>query len=169
MRDGVGEDIHLVAGVVDVELARNVIAGKREHVGHRVSKRRPTPVPEVHGPGRVRGDELEVNLHAIARMRPAVRGVLGADLLEHVLQGGIGELDVDEAGAGDLDALDCGAFHVAGDDLGDLSGVHVRLLGELQGDGGCPVAVLEVTRTLDARGGQFGQGKLSALNGLAQG
>ena len=61
------------------------------------------------------------------------------------------------------------AFHVAGDDLGDLSGVHVRLLGELQGDGGCPVAVLEVTRTLDARGGQFGQGKLSALNGLAQG
>lgn len=48
------EDVHLVAGVVDVVLAGDLGAGGTQQAGERVSQGRPSGVAQVQGPGGVR-------------------------------------------------------------------------------------------------------------------
>ena len=55
------ELVHLDAAVVDVELRRDRGAGRRQHAGDGIAHRRPPGVAEVEGPGRVGGDELDVD------------------------------------------------------------------------------------------------------------
>ena len=67
-RHGLGEDVHLIARIVDVELAGHVVACKGKNVCHRIAERCPTAVSQVHGTCRVGGDKLEVDLDAVAVM-----------------------------------------------------------------------------------------------------
>ncbi len=70
-RDGLREDVHLHAGVVDVELPLDAPARVLEHARHAVAERRPAAVADVHRPHRVRRDELD--LHALALARASTR------------------------------------------------------------------------------------------------
>jgi hypothetical protein len=96
--DGASEHVHLRAVVVDVVLAVHVVAREVEHVAHGVAERRPAAVAHVQGTGRVRRDELVVQLQAVAKVAPAPVGTLLAHLLQHlVVRGGV-QVEVDEAG-----------------------------------------------------------------------
>ncbi len=99
-----GEPVDLDAGIVDVELAGDGVAGPLVQRCDRVAQRRASAVTDVERPGRVGGDELEVDLEPGAgRAAPVIPALLqdrGARVGELVL----GEPEIDEAGAGDLGA-----------------------------------------------------------------
>ena len=149
--DGASEHVHLRAVVVDVVLAVHVVAREVEHVAHGVAERSPAAMAHVQGTGRVRRDELVVQLQAVAKVAPAPVGALLAHLLQHlVVRGGV-QVEVDEAGTCDLHLRDGVALRHVGDDrLRDLCGGHVGKACGAHRDGGAPVAVRRVGGTLDA-------------------
>src|SRR5581483_2433371 len=71
--DRVREVVHLDAAVVDVELAGDLGAGSAEHPADRIAQDGPPGVTEVQRSGRVRRDELDVDLLAAEHVRGAVR------------------------------------------------------------------------------------------------
>ena len=165
-RHGLREDVHLVARVVDVELAGHVIACEGKDVCHRIAERCPTAMSQMHGTCRVGGNELEVDLDAIAVVARAVKRVLTTNHAKHALQCGIGELDVDETGAGDFDGGDFGRIgNMRDDDLRDVTGIHVCLLGASHGNGTRPIAMRKVTRTLDLCRWQVIEGEFARFDG----
>ena len=102
------EALHLRAGVVDVELARDRRAAGQQQARDRVAERRPAGVADVQRPGGVGADELDVDRVAALGVVRAERGPgLDDGLGERAGGGGI-QSDVDEAGARDLDAGDPG-------------------------------------------------------------
>ena len=103
-RDGGAEVVHLVAGVVDVELADQVRRRTREHAGDRVAEGGPAGVADVQRAGRVRGDELEVDRLAGESVVAAVGSPCSTIVFASAPAAGGIEPDVDEAGAGDLHA-----------------------------------------------------------------
>src|ERR1700704_405651 len=56
-----GEHIDLCTRVVDVIFARDVIAGKGEKIGERVSKHRTAPVTDMHWTCRIGGNVFDVD------------------------------------------------------------------------------------------------------------
>ena len=66
--DGMPEDVHLAAMVVDVVLALHIVASVLEDVAERVAERRPAAMADVEGTDGVRGDELDLVLLAIAEV-----------------------------------------------------------------------------------------------------
>ena len=73
--------------------------------------------------------------------------------------GGV-EADVEESGAGDLhggDAVE--GLKTRDEELGEIARLSARLLGQLHGHVGGPVAVVAVAGTLDARVGDLGGGQ----------
>src|SRR5262249_36644959 len=67
------EIVDLRAGIVVVELALDVPAGRRQQAGEAVADRRRTAVADVQRAGRVRRDELDLYLALPARFVAAVR------------------------------------------------------------------------------------------------
>ena len=67
-----GEILDLRAGVVVVELARDLAALPLQQVGERVAERRLAAVAHVQRPGGVRGDELDHHALAVARVAATV-------------------------------------------------------------------------------------------------
>ena len=63
-----GERIDLRAGVVDVVFARDRMAGRREQVGDGVADDGAAAMADMHRPGRVGGDVLDVDLLAAAEV-----------------------------------------------------------------------------------------------------
>ena len=147
---GVAERVHLVAVVVDVVLALHVIARVLEDAGERVSQGRPASVADVqraHGVGR---DELHLDALAGAEVGAAEVGALDASRAKDLVAGGHGQIDVDEAGSGDVHVVDLGRVgQVLGDGLGDGAGRHVGGLGAAQGNGARPVSVRGIGRALE--------------------
>jgi hypothetical protein len=60
------QNIDLRARIVDVVLARYIVAGERQQVGERIAEHCATAVTDMHGPGRVGRDILDVDLFAFA-------------------------------------------------------------------------------------------------------
>ena len=147
---GVTEHVHLVAVVVDVVLLVHIVAAVAHDARHGIAQGRPTAVAHVEGAGGVGGHVLEVHV-ALALGNGAATEVVAlfAHLAHHALQHGVGQADVDEAGARDLhggDHIVC--RNVIHDDLGDLAGVLVSELRGAHGDGARPVAVGLIARSL---------------------
>ena len=136
---------HLHAEVVHVELALDRVARRFQQARERVAHGGPPPVSEVHRPGRVRADELDLDLLRLGRARaaPGVTGLL--DLTNQTGQPVVGQTDVDEPGAGDLDTGDVlGGLRIErfDDRIGDVARLHLGLLRDLERDARRPVAVL---------------------------
>ena len=94
--------------------------------------------------------ELEVDALAGSGGVAAVRRALRQDLARHLAQRGLGEPQVEEAGTGDLDAVDpVDLAQPGGEQVGDLPRRTTRGLGQLQGDARGVVAVLLDARALD--------------------
>ena len=167
------ELLDLVARVVDVELAGHVVAGPVQAGGQAVAQCAAAGVAHVHGAGGVGGDELDVILLACARVGAAIFGVgdSGAhDAGEPVLA----QEQVDEAGAGDLNAVKQAAVQLqfCGNGLCDLARCLVEGARTGHSHVGRNIAVFDVSRDLDDEVGQcgLGQGAVgdSRLDGVGQ-
>ncbi len=97
------EDVDLPAGVVDVELAVDGVSGGEQQVAERGAVGGVPAVADVQRPGRVRRHELEQDPLAAAGRAPAVGVALVEGRAELGVVGGRREVEVDEAGTGDLD------------------------------------------------------------------
>ena len=73
---GAGQRIDLRAGIVDVVLARHLVAGELQQVGQRIAEHRAAAMADVHRPGRVGRDVLDVDALALAEIGAAVGGAL---------------------------------------------------------------------------------------------
>jgi hypothetical protein len=104
--DRLAELVDLGAVVVHVELALDRMARERQQARDRVAIGGVAGMADVHRPGRIGRDELDQNALALRR-RPPAPLVAGS---EHVSGRrdvpAVGEEDVQEPGAGDLDAVD---------------------------------------------------------------
>src|SRR5579884_1558003 len=135
------EAVHLRAGVVVVVLALDVVAGELEQPRDRVAVRAVARRRDDDRPGRVGGDHL--HLHPLPRIgEPAA--VAGVDLVERLDEEPVGEPQVEEARAGDLDG---GDLLERPDPLGQLARALAR--GAAVGAGG---AQRDVRRVVAVRG-----------------
>ncbi len=148
------EAVHLPAGVVVVVLARDVVAGELEQPRDRVAVRAVTGVRDGDRPGRVRRHHLD--LDPLRQRQPSRRRIRrrrrpsppSADS-NHV----VGEEEVDEAGAGDLRALDLGQPGEVGELGGELARRPPPRAREAQRRVRRVVAVHRVARPLQLDGG----------------
>ncbi len=150
--DAEGEDLHLPAGVVDVVLALDAVPRRLEHPHEGVAVGRPPPVPDVQRAGRVGRDKLDLNplgalLHAAAVALPLHQHLADHPVLDALLQ-----VQVDEAAAGDLGALEP-VWGVGVEGLGDAAaeaaGIGAQGLGGDQGEVGRVIPVLGVFGAAD--------------------
>jgi hypothetical protein len=165
------EVVHLVAGVVDVELARDVGAGRFQQPAQGVADGGPPGVAQVQRARRVGGDELQVDVLAGEGLAAAVRLALLDDALGQFARGPGGQAQVEETGPGYVDPGD--AVHPAqtlGEQLGQGARRHAGGLGQLEGDVGGVVAVVAVLRSLDGHGLENrGQGQRTLGDGGVDG
>ena len=167
--DGVAEGVHLRAVVVDVELTLDVVTGVVHNTAERVAQRGPAAVADVHGADGVGGDELDLGLQATTDVGLSEVHTLLASLAKDGILDGNGEVEVDEAGACDLDFLNRGVLgHMGNDGLGDLARGAVGQLGGLQGHGRGPLAMRSVSRSLDSAIVKFKCGKVAGLLGRSK-
>ena len=122
--DRLAEAVDLGAGVVEVVLARNRVAGLLEDPRQRIAERGVAAGRGGQRAGRVGGDELEDHLLGLLR-RPGAERVAGLQQgLQRADEPVLGQEDVEEARPGHLDALDPLAQppgQLAGQPLGDLA------------------------------------------------
>ena len=65
------EHVDLRAGIVDVVLARDLVAGELQQVRERIAEHRAAAMPDMHRPGRVGRDVFDIDLLAAPRsLRP---------------------------------------------------------------------------------------------------
>ena len=119
-------------------------------------------MPEMHGPGGIGGNELEIDLDTFASTARTVSRVLGSNRAKYALQCGIRELDVDEPRTRDLDG---GNLRRRGDmcddGLRDVARVHMRLFGTAHRHRACPITMRKVSRTLDLGSWNLLEGKFA--------
>ena len=124
---------------------------------------------DVHGADGVGGNELDLGLQATTDVGLSEVHTLVACLAKDGVLDGNGEVEVDEARAGNLDLLDRGVLgHMGDDGLGDLAWGAVSQLGGLQGHGGGPLAMRSVSRSLDSAIVKFKCGKVAGLLGRSK-
>ena len=146
-----GELVDLDPGVVHVELTRHRVAGPLEQRRQRVAQRRPASVAHVQRARRIGRHELDVHLEPPPRVAPPVVPASRKDLVEHPRELRLGEKEVDEPRACDLDL-----FHVTRWQLerlqqllGDVPGLAAEQRGEYQGEVCRGVAVRGIARRFD--------------------
>ena len=123
---GPDEPVDLRAGVVEVVLAGDLAALRGQDPAERVADRGPAGAAEVDRAGRVRRDELEVDLGPGQRVPAAVRGAGVEHLAHDVALRGRGEPEVEEAGTRDLGRGDA---VVRRDGFGERLGEFARASG----------------------------------------
>ena len=150
--DAAAEKIDLIAGVVDIELAPDVIARAIEHGSHRVAQHAAAGVADRHRAGGVGGDELDHDLLAVAVVHAAVVRALGLDAMQHVGVPLWREAEIQEAGARDLGGGKPALreIEMGNQRLGNLSGRHAQRLGRGHGVVRGEVAVGGILRLLHA-------------------
>ena len=122
-----------------------------ENAGEGVAERGPTAMADVQRTNGVSGDVLDLDALTSTEVRAAKVLALLAHGAEDLVTGGDGKVDVHEARASDLDAIDLRSLgEVGGDGLGDRAGRHVGDLGAAEGDGARPIAVRGIRGTLEA-------------------
>ena len=141
-----------------------------EDTAERVAEGRPAAVTDVERAHRVRGDELNLHRGALAELGAAVVGALLAHGAEDGVAGSLGEVEVDEAGAGNLNALHLvGLGQVGHDGLGDGTRRLVGELGAPERHGARPVAVGGICRALEAEVAHLELGQVAGLLGTGDG
>ena len=129
------EDVHLAAGVVDVELARDLETGGGEQVGQCRSVGRPATMPDMQGPGGVGRHELDLYATILPERGMTVAVTGGEDAADDVALGGRLQEQVDEARTRDLGASDMRGWRQVIDDCRrDLARVAAQLPRQLQGE-----------------------------------
>ena len=101
-QDGVGQAPDLPAGVVDVELAEDVVARPLQEIGDHVADRRAPTMADVHRPGGVGTDELHHRAQPIAGVAAAEAIPVLPDRVQRLVPHVLGQLQIQEAGSGDL-------------------------------------------------------------------
>ncbi len=153
------QDVHLTASVIDVVLARHVVACKGEHVRQRGAVGRAAAVADVQRAGRIGGDELHLHLHALGGAAAEVRAL--AEHLAHDSGLGVGgEGEIDESGTGDFGLGDQFRGRQLGQQqVGELARVALERLSQLQREVGSEIAVARLLRALqqDRGVGQIGR------------
>ena len=96
------QDVHLPAGIVDVILTGNHIAGGIEQVRQACAVGRATAVADMQRAGRICGDELHLHFFPAAGSGTAKQGAAIQDFLDGPLFCGGLEVQIDESCAGDL-------------------------------------------------------------------
>ena len=169
--DGGGELLYLVAGVVDVELAPDIVARAVEDAGQRVAQHAAAGVAHVHGAGGVCGDKLYHALCAVPDVYAAVVLALGGDVTEHVAVPALAEAEVYEAGACNFDGVKPGTLklHVRRERFGDLARRHVQRAGAGHGVVRGIVAVGGVLGYLNAAAEHRACGQLTLPDSLLTG
>ncbi len=101
-----GEAVDLATGVVDVELALHLVPGRLQQADQGVAVGGVAAAADVQRPGRVGGDELDQDALGRVGRRRAEPLAGGGEADHRPPVPLVGEEEVDEAGAGDLDPLD---------------------------------------------------------------
>ena len=147
-----GEALHLDTAVVDVELARHLVAAPLVEAGHRVAVAGTTTVPGVERPGRVGAHELHDDLGPGPVVVPAPPvGPSDHHVDQHLVEPRVGQPEVHEARPGYLDTNHVGrrgGRQVVGQGGAQLAGVPTGDLRRDQGHVGGPVPVIRVGRSL---------------------
>ena len=142
------EQVDLAAGVVEVVLARHVVACEGEQPGQRVAVGGVACSANGDRARRVAGHELHLDpLRVRGRARP-IPSALGEDPRDHVPVPGRCQPEVDEPRPGDLGALDPRRVEPLKDPAGDLPGSRPQRLGQRHRDGAGIVAVRRIGRPL---------------------
>ncbi len=102
------ELVDLRARVVEVVLARDVVAGELQHPRERVTVGRVPAARRGQRPGRVRGHVLDVHAQRLLRRPRAPAVARGQHLARRAHVPRVGEEDVQEARPRDLDVIDRG-------------------------------------------------------------
>ena len=148
--DGGVEEVHLGAGVVDVILAGDFVAGSLEYGGEDAAEDGATGVADVDGAGGVDADEFDHDLFWIRRVNSAVVVVCVQDCVDLALEPPGMEAEVEEAGGSGPDIFD---EVVGGDEAGegfcDVDGGEAGGAGKAKGKAGGEVAVPGVAGPLD--------------------
>ena len=164
------EVIHLRAVIVDVKLLGHVEARMAQDARHRVAKRRPAPMADMHGARRVRRNILKVDTPCIRRSltTPEIH-TLAARLGDNARQRSVREANVNEPRARNLGRGDKVVLRqMRHDHFRHITGLHVRRLGGTKGNRRRPIAVSRIARTLERSSGDLLQGERSICNSGAQ-
>ena len=141
------EGLHLTAGVVDVVLLGDRIAGRLQHPGQSAAEDGPSGVAHVHGPGWVDADELNQDLLARSHLEVAVLLPCLEDGLQLRDHPPVPETEIDESRGRCPDLLNL----FSGDNelyqlFGDPHGAYAAGPGQPQWKAGGEVAMLGVGR-----------------------
>ena len=96
----------LVAGVIDVEFAGDVVTAGVQSGGQAVTDGAAAGVAHVHRAGRVGGDKFDHHLFALADIRAAIFLARLQHAGDDAGKPGVVDKEIDKAGACDLDAVD---------------------------------------------------------------
>ena len=136
--------------VVEVVLAHNTGALRRQQPAERVADRGPAGAADVDGPGGVGRDELEIDVLAVERVGVSVGRARFDDVVDDHALGGGSNAQVDEAGACHVGGGDTVGLHQrGGEPAGQLTRVRADLLAQLKREIRGVVAVVGVARALD--------------------
>ena len=146
------EFFYLIARVVDVELAPDIVAGALEHGGQSIAQHAAACVAHVHGAGGICRDELDHELFAAAHVAASVAFALGGDIFKYVAVPFIAHAKVHEARARDLDGLEPASvkLHIVDERLSRLARRHTEKLGACHGEVRGVISVCGVLGYLDA-------------------
>jgi hypothetical protein len=146
----VAEGVSLGAGVVDVILALDVVAGGGERLREGIADGRAASVADVQGARRVGGDEFDLRLLARADGEVRVAFARVDHPFDLALQERVREAEVDEARRGDFGHFDGGiGREVANEHFRDRERRLHRRAREPQGQRTGVIAVRGVLRALD--------------------
>ena len=159
-----GERVDLAAGVVDVVLARHCMAGEFEQPRQRIAHHRAAAMAHVHRPGRVGRDVLDIDPLARTHRRATIGAALRGDGGYLTAPGRVGQLEVDEAGTGNIGRDDIGIVEkMRHHPLGQSARVGAGGLGQHHRGVGREVAVRGIAGRLD---GYAGAGRLRRQRAL---
>ena len=100
-----GEQLHLPAAIVVVELAMHVPAGPGKKRRDRVTERCLAAMTDVQGSGRVRGNELDHYARSPSGLAPPPRLIAGENVKEHGRHHLGRQPEIEEARPSDLDGF----------------------------------------------------------------
>ncbi|MNS48254.1 hypothetical protein D3C72_808170 [compost metagenome] len=149
---GGDQQAHLEAPVAEVGVAPDGVAAEAEQPLQALADDGRAQVADVHRLGHIGAGVVDDDLARRRVQRGAGQGFVGGHLGGALGQGGVGELQVDEAGTGDLDRRQTRVGAQAfGDAGGQLARIGLQRLGGGQGAVGLEVGQVGAVRGDDTR------------------
>ena len=131
--DGFGQVVDLISRIVDVVFRPHVVAGSAEQVDHRRAEGCATSVADVEKAGGVGGNVLHQDAVFFIFRQVAVGGAYLQDIFQFAVHGVRGQVEIDEAGAGDFRLGNQRGVDVLHDGFCDHAGRFVCYLRPLHG------------------------------------